>query len=301
MALPLNQLPVIKRGWIRAALFFVVYILVFVSTGVLIGAAYGMSMVIKGSNSQPNTATMNNVVLLSLFAGSIMVILIAVLFRRFIDRQSWFSMGFAWKNFQQDAGVGFLLGPAILGAGSLILFVNHNLQWTDAAFSSTDFFMAVVLMLLIAISEEIVFRGYLLNNLMESMNKWVALLISALLFTIAHGTNPNINTLSVINLFIGGILLGVNYIYTKNLWFSICFHFSWNFLQGPILGYDVSGIALQSVLQQEVSGNPIITGGLFGFEGSILCSILTAITVGLLYLVYEARLGKPVAKTVAAS
>ncbi len=111
-----------------------------------------------------------------------------------------------------------------------------------------------------------VFRGYILNNLMESMNKWAALGVSAGLFTMAHGSNPGISFIAVINLALAGLLLGVNYIYTRNIWFGICFHFSWNFLQGPVLGYQVSGLPLQSVLQPSLQGPWWLTGGSFGIE-----------------------------------
>jgi uncharacterized protein len=289
MALTLNQLPVIKRGWMRAALFCIAYITCLVLTGVIIGMVYGVAILLKKKPAEP--AIDNPTLTLTLlFVTSIISLVLVWVFRRFIDRRPIMSLGFSITNFKQDAWAGFLLAPALLGAGSLILFFNHNLQWTDATFHGSDLFMALVLMLLLAVAEEAVFRGYVLNNLMESINKWAALAISAVLFTIAHASNPNINILSLVNLLLGGLLLGINYIYTRNLWFAILFHFSWNFFQGPLLGYDVSGINLQSVLQQEVSGNPLLTGGLFGFEGSVVCTILSAITLLLLYLVYETRM-----------
>jgi energy-coupling factor transporter transmembrane protein EcfT len=132
----------------------------------------------------------------------------------------------------------------------------------------------VLFLVAVALIEELMFRGYLLNNLMHSLNKWLALLITAILFTLAHTDNPGVTILPVLNVFVAGVLLGINYIYTKNLWFSIFFHFIWNVFQGPVLGYDVSGIELQSLLQQNMEGPALLTGGAFGFEGSILCLAL---------------------------
>jgi len=84
-------------------------------------------------------------------------------------------------------------------------------------------------------------------------------------------------------------LLGVNYIHTRNLWFSILFHLGWNFFQGPVLGYRVSGINFSSLLQTELNGDLIITGGEFGFEGSIVNTALCLILVLLLNRVYEKK------------
>jgi membrane protease YdiL (CAAX protease family) len=144
-------------------------------------------------------------------------------------------------------------------------------------------------MLIVAIGEELVFRGYLLNNLMESLNKYIALVISAAVFALVHGTNPDITDLATLNLFLGGCLLGINYIYTRNLWFAILFHFTWNFFQGPVYGFKVSGLHLPGILQQELHGNPIFTGGAFGFEGSVVATVLCCSCLFLLFLAYEKK------------
>jgi len=144
-------------------------------------------------------------------------------------------------------------------------------------------------MAIIAFYEELVFRGYILNNLMESFNKWIALLISAILFAIFHLDNPSVNIVAVLNVFSAGVLLGVNYIYTKNLWFAFLFHFGWNFFEGPILGYKISGLNTQTLLQTELKGDVLLTGGEFGFEGSIFSLALMLITILLLYWIYEKR------------
>ena len=290
MALPLNQLPVIKRGWQRALVFCVAYLGMLLLTGMIAGAAIGIKMNKTGA-SDPGVNT-ESLTILILFIGSFLGILLTYLFRRFIDLRSFNSIGLDWKKYRSDAWVGFLLAPAILGLGSLILFFNDNLHWTDAKFIPGDFFIALILTMIIALGEEIAFRGYILNNLMESLNKWVALGISALIFTVAHAMNPHINSIAVINLLLGGILLGLNYIYTRNLWFSILFHFSWNFFQGPLLGYEVSGIGLQSVLEQELSGNLMLTGNSFGFEGSVINIFLAVPVLFVLFMVYENRFKK---------
>jgi uncharacterized protein len=128
-----------------------------------------------------------------------------------------------------------------------------------------------------------------LNNLMQSLNRWLALTISAALFSLMHSNNPAVDIIAMMNLFIGGLLLGINYIFTRNLWFSILLHTLWNFLQGPVLGFAVSGVRLESILQPELKGNVLLTGGDFGLEASLLTGIVLMIAVLILYLLYQSR------------
>lgn len=281
---PGTTTPLIKKGWQRAVLLFIA----FISAGVLAGMAGGLFTLTSADSSAFSQALLNKVTL-ALFIFELIGMALVILFRRYIDRRPVKSLGFHWQTFQPDALTGFCLGLALLGAGSLVLLASHNLEWTAAHFVPADLFTGLVLMVVIAFTEEMVFRGYILNNLMESMNKWAALGVSAALFTFAHGSNPGISFIAVINLLLAGLLLGINFIYTRNIWFAICFHFSWNFLQGPVLGYEVSGLPLQSVLQPSLQGPWWITGGSFGLEGSFVATGLLLFALLLLYAAYEKR------------
>lgn len=264
-----EPLPAIRNGWIRILLFLLAYILCFT----LIGTVLGMMTV---------TATMKILVL-----NALVSLLLVSLFRILIDRKSMPSLGLL--PITKDALLGLMLAIAIMGIGTLILFASGNLLWADFSFDSSNFFLLFGFMLLVAFGEEMVYRGYLLNNLLTVTSKWAALAISALIFAVMHMSNAGINVVSIINLFIAGLLLGLNYIYTKNLWFSIAFHFGWNFIQGPVLGYEVSGLDINNVLQPELNGNPLLTGGSFGFEGSILFTVLSLVSIMVLYLAFEKR------------
>jgi membrane protease YdiL (CAAX protease family) len=277
---PGTTTPFIKQGWMRAVLLFVV----FISVGVLAAMASGLFSLTAASDQ-----TLLNSVTLAFFIFELIGLALPILFRRYIDRRPVKSLGFQWLTFQPDALTGICLAIALLGASTLILFATHNLEWTTIHFTAKDIFTGLVLMALIAFTEEMVFRGYILNNLMESMNKWLALGISAALFTMAHGSNPGITFIAAINLFLAGLLLGINFIYTRNIWFAIFFHFSWNFLQGPVLGYDVSGLPLQSVLQPSLHGPWWLTGGAFGLEGSFVATGIFALALLLLYAAYERK------------
>jgi len=278
----LNNKPLIAQGWLRALIFCVVYFALVFTAFLVMGIFHKLP-----AASVKDTA--NNVPYLSFVAIAIISISLAWLFRTLVDRRTFNSLGFSFDKNGPHAGVGFFMGILLLCTGTCILFFSKNLAWTDISFNGNELFISFGLMVIIAFAEEIAFRGYILNNLLQSLNKWIALLVSALIFALAHLDNPDFSIIAAVNIFLAGILLGINYVYTKNLWFGIMLHFTWNFFQGPILGYEVSGLPLQSLFQHEVQGNKWLTGGGFGFEGSLVATLLCILAIVALVWVYEKK------------
>ena len=282
------QKPLIKQGWLRVLLLCVFYFILLIVASLLVNN-YVKSK--KGSDIKNLNELLNGEFLwISLLSGVVVALLAVFLFRKFIDRKSFMSLGLGFSGHANDAISGFLLAPIILGIGTIILHVSGHLQWVDVTFDGNQLFISLGMVAIVALYEEIMFRGYILNNLMQSFNKWVALIISALLFAVFHMDNPSANIIPLLNIFLAGILLGLNYVYTKNLWFAIMLHFSWDFFEGPIFGYKVSGLNLQSLLQTEMKGDVLLTGGDFGFEASIFDLALSVIAILVLYMVFEKKL-----------
>jgi hypothetical protein len=121
---------------------------------------------------------------------------------------------------------------------------------------------------------------------MISFNKYIALIVSALLFSLLHAGNPNVDMFALANLFLAGILLGISYVYTKNLWFPIALHLSWNLFQ-TLFGFNVSGIDSYHLIEISIIENNLLNGGLFGFEGSIFSIIFQVITIILIVWYYQ--------------
>ena len=277
--------PIIKTGWVRVLVFLVCLLILIL----LAGRTMNVFMATAG---KVFTISLQQLLFGGLMLSSLLSYFAVLFFRRVIDKATVNSLGLTWNNYTSHAATGFFLGLTLLGTGTLLLVALGNLEWIDIVPDWKSLFINFVLMGMIAFSEELVFRGYILNNLMQSMNKWFALVLSAFLFAAFHSGNPGIHAVAVINLFLGGLLLGINYIYTKNLWFAVFFHFSWNFYQGSVLGYDVSGIELNSLLQHERTGHTLITGGGFGFEGSVISGTLCLLATILLLVIYQRRFGE---------
>ena len=114
----------------------------------------------------------------------------------------------------------------------------------------------------------------------------IFLIISSAIFSLLHSLNPNVNYIALTELFIAGILLGVSYVYTKNLWFPIALHLSWNFFQ-VMFGFNVSGMDTYSLIEFEILENNNINGGDFGFEGSYLSILFSLIMIYFLWRYYK--------------
>ena len=284
--------PLIRQGWLRVALFFIVYFFSLIAISVPAGVVllwFKREDIRKGISIKKEDLLSGEFLWLITLVVLLATLLVVFLFRKFVDRKSILSLGFKMAKHKNDAATGFFMAPAILGVGSIILYFSGHLQWSDIIFDWNNLLLSLLALIMVAFSEEIAFRGYILNNLMDSFNKWIALFISAVLFSLFHLGNSYIGFIPLANIFLAGLLLGINYIYTRNLWFGILLHFSWNFFQGPLLGFKVSGINIASVLQTDLQGDLMITGGNFGFEGSIIDMALTLISILMLYWIYEKK------------
>ncbi len=263
-----------KQGWLRVLIFCVVY------SSALLGLQYGLQKKAAG------TATALPITALLFFLVSMACVFI---FRQFVDKKSFVSLGF--RIDKRSLG-GFFLALFVVGTGTLLMYYTGHLSWSDILPDGSALGIALGSMVFIAVGEETVFRGYILQNLLGSVGPWIAIAIQALLFCLFHLGNPGVGTIPLVNLFLGGGLMGLAYVYTKNLWFPILFHLAWDFFQGPILGFRVSGIAAESLLQPEFRGEEMLTGGSFGFEGSLFATALLALSGLLLYLLMEGKLSR---------
>lgn len=199
------------------------------------------------------------------------------IFMKFVDREKLINLGFYTQNRFKDFIFGIGLGAFIMLTSYLFLILTDEIYFEKIVFSIKDIFISILVFSMVAILEEVLLRGYILRNLMISFNNYVALVISSILFSLLHAFNPNIDLFSLAGLFLAGLLLGASYIQTKNLWFPIALHLSWNLFQ-TLFGFNVSGQDFYSLIEFNFEESNLLNGGAFGFEGSIL-SIIVEITI----------------------
>ncbi|MGQ1908247.1 lysostaphin resistance A-like protein [Marinifilum sp. RC60d5] len=267
------------KGWHRILLIIIPYFIIvgiFQLIGGLIADVDFMNL-----ESERNSIQQLILSLFNLF-GHLLVIW---LFMKFIDEEPFVKLGFQTKNRLSDFIAGIVIGLVIMILGFIILVQLEEIQFIRFNFDIKELIFLIIIYVIVAIVEEILIRGYILRNLMDSINKYVALVISAIIFSLMHSFNPSISTLSLLDLFLAGLVLGLSYIYTRNLWFPIAMHLSWNLFQS-LLGFNVSGQETYSIVEFKIYEGNLLNGGAFGFEGSILsvtAEILTIIGIGLYF------------------
>lgn len=177
---------------------------------------------------------------------------------------------------KKDLLSGISLAIVLYAVGFGVSLLAGAIEIAGVVFNPSSLLISFVFFLLVAITEEFALRGVVLERMLQGgVNKFWALFLSATLFSLVHIANPNFDFLSFINILLAGILLGSSYIYTRNLCFPIALHWFWNWIQGPVLGYEVSGNKFcDGLLTLYLPETNLINGGAFGFEGSILCTVL---------------------------
>lgn len=185
---------------------------------------------------------------------------------------------------------GLLIGVAMFGA------VIINLYWlgyydVEGSGSATGAIGLFGFMAAAAVTEELLFRGVLFRIVEEKVGTWIALVLSGLVFGLAHLPNENATLWGATAIAIeAGAMLAAAYVATRSLWLPIGLHFGWNYAASGIFSTQVSGNETeQGLLDSTLTGPKYISGGSdFGPEGSLYAVLFGALmTVGFLWLAHR--------------
>ena len=288
-----------NNGWVRAIIFMPLWLIIrglVQSVGVvLIMVASGVDMANPDSaEALFNEISFDSPVMLVLttfsLLGSFLALWVAT---KFIDRKPLISIGLSVKDKANEMLIGLGFALAFIGGLFLVLWLIGAINITGYVGFNPGVFIVSMMLFMAAFDEELIFRGYILNNMMDSTrNRWIALAGSSVLFALLHSGNPSVwsTWVPMTELFAAGFILGISYTFTKNLWFPTFFHFGWNFFQG-LLGFEISGINVDSwkVISHGNTGNvpDVISGGAFGIEGSVITLSCTILGTYLIFKYYN--------------
>jgi len=212
----------------------------------------------------------------------------------FCDRRPLGSVGLAFhRRWARDLGLGAMLGAImILAVAALewVLRLAHfrvnSLSPGQALSGGTLYILALATA---ATYEELVFRGYPFQRLVEAITPAGGIVVSSAVFGLVHLGNPYYTWISTANTALVGIALSIAYLRTRSLWMPVGIHFGWNFVLGIVIGLPVSGYAFpETLLQAQVRGAVWLTGAAYGPEGSVLATM--AIVGATIYLLLSKRI-----------
>jgi hypothetical protein len=286
------------RTFWRLLLFTIAYFVALVILGIVLGivafgaaTAAGLDMPGGGGQSlEQMPLEVRTIVLgLNMATGLLATFLVMWLAGRFLDRRRFADFGLHLSGgWWLDLGFGMALGALLMGGVFLVEWAAGWLTITTTFQSPEElsFWPAILLPLLaflaVGIYEEMLTRGYLLQNLAEGFNfralggargaivlAWV---LSSAVFGLLHAGNPNATAISTTNLMLAGIFLGLGYVLTGELAIPIGLHITWNFFQGNVFGFPVSGgnFYPATFIAIEQGGPDTWTGGSFGPEAGLI-------------------------------
>lgn len=201
-----------------------------------------------------------------------------IMYAIFERRHRW-ELGLRQPRTAVHTGLGMLTGVGLITLSFVGIWALGGLRITGVQGDAGTWRLVgiqFVVFAFVAISEELLCRGYIQGLIKHRYGLRAAVWIPSLLFALLHLGNPGILTtpLPLLNIFLVGIFFAMTREITGGLWFPIGFHLTWNFVQGNVFGLAVSGTEGGSLMTSEVQGYPVISGGSFGAEGSLFTTII---------------------------
>ena len=236
--------------------------------------ALGALLLVILSFFPASLSLLENVVVLAAALGATLIM------TRFVNRKPVAAVGIGLHHVTfRDLGAGSLLGFLMMTGIFLIEYAVGYIVPEGRGLSAGDAAGVAAGGLLWfasgAFGEELLFRGYAFQTLVQGVTVLPATLLMAIIFAAAHVQNPHMTVLSTINVVLAGVLFAIAYIKTRSLWLPFGIHWSWNFCQTTLYGLPTSGIAgtSRALVVSEPNGPVWITGGSFGPEGGILATV----------------------------
>lgn len=248
---------------------------------------YVLFLLLKDANV-PGDSAMDTEKLIILFSCALSA-LVVVLYCRFAEGRSLFSMGFvrkdAWIHYLKGIAVGFVFFSTVyltLIATGSVTFDGLNSKASLAMLLL--FFFGFVIQ---GAQEEILTRGYFMMSLSTRLPAIAAILISSFTFSVLHLFNSGFGLLAFVNLVLYGVFLAVYMLKTGNIWGVCAIHSVWNFSQGNLYGMPVSGMNIMEISlfsSSLVEGKEWLSGGAFGPEGGVITSAVSILAIVLTLL-----------------
>ena len=218
-----------------------------------------------------------------LIANFLPIFFIVWIWLRIFEKRGLASVGMQLKGAVRNYLKGIVVGLAMLG-GAVGLMSVLGYTAVEAPFSGASVagaFLVLVGWIVQGAGEEVLTRGFLLQIFGRISGSVVGILVSAIIFTAFHALNANVGLIPFLNLFLFGVFAALYTLYEGGLWGIFAIHSMWNWAQGNLFGFEVSGNVIEDaiVLDLMETGPDTLTGGAFGPEGGLLVTVVLVIAM----------------------
>jgi CAAX protease family protein len=273
----------VRSGW-RVLIFALLFLILSILMG--IAAGIGSKLTLQLAPSREVAHYIENFIFrLAVLSAALLAGYICT---RWLEGLPWRALGLWFHaGCLRDLFIGSLIGTASLAMATAIATTGGGLSFTVSARAALfqvaeTLVFSAVLFILAALAEEALFRGYPLQTLTRANLAWLGVFLTSVPFAAVHLKNPNVAAgFTFINTALAGVWLAVAYLRTRTLWFPLGVHWAWNWALGSLFGLPVSGItdlAPYPLLRGTDLGPAWLTGGTYGLEGGVACTITLVIS-----------------------
>jgi membrane protease YdiL (CAAX protease family) len=285
-----KMVPILKIvGKVLLALVFIIVITVILSIAAAIIAVKLQPELIVSMDAVMSNSIFIKLSLWAQIAGFISGVYLA--FYIFERKKGW-TLGLHLRQFGSKLGEGITWGIVLIMLSSAGIWLFGGIHIVNVSLSMSKGYEiggGFLLFIGVALNEELFARGYLQGIVKYQYGPRIAVGVSTLVFAMLHSFNPGMWTtpFPFINILLAGLLMGLCREYSGGLWMPVGLHLAWNFMQGCLFGFDVSGIPMTSLITTEAKGSSIVSGGTFGAEGSMITSFILVLGIIMIYNYYQ--------------
>lgn len=243
---------------------------------------------------QPDTALEQTLFLVMLFTP---IFLLLWLWLALFEKRPFWTIGLEWAGagwkYARGLGVGLVMFGAAAGLMAVLGYVEQETGERQAQGAAA---LGGVLLVLLGwvvqgAAEEAIARGWLLPVIGARYRPGLGVVLSALVFAVYHSLNPNLSPVAVLNLFLFGLFAALYALFESGLWGVFALHTAWNWSQGNLFGFEVSGAepAGGMLVNLAETGPDALTGGAFGPEGGLLVTLVLLVASAVVWLICQRR------------
>ncbi len=278
----------LRSGWKITIMMLITIVLVMIS-GVIVYMIQAIRSISQSTvDGSVNMDKLTNLIksdytsqMITMGLQEILFILVPLIIWRFFIKRPLSNMGLtSIKKNYKDLIVGLLFGIVSISFVFVLLILTGNaIVATWAPSFSVEQLIYIPIFISVGFAEEIFTRGYIMSTLRQTQSATVAVLVSSVIFALMHGMSTGVSPLAYLNLALVGILFALMYLKSGNIWMCIGYHITWNYFQGNIYGFKVSGETTKGILTTDYPGNNLFNGGAFGPEGGLFVTVIILLGV----------------------